>query len=63
MDNKTINRKSIICGVIASIIIICLFLVRNFFEDGQTIKQYFNGWYLISEVAIILFITWLIEKN
>jgi len=63
MKNQRIKRKSVFIGIIAAILIICLFLIRSLFDNDQQIRQYFDGWFLIGEIALILFITWLTEKK
>jgi hypothetical protein len=63
MKNQIKKGSGIFIGIFAAILIISLFLVRSFFDDNQQISRYFDGWYLIGEIALILFITFLIERN
>ena len=63
MKNQIIGRSGVFIGILAAILIISLFLVRSTFDENQRISQYFDGWYLIGEIALILFITFFIERN
>lgn len=63
MNHPTKKRRSIFIGVLSAMLIISLFVFRNLFDDNQQISRFFDGWYLIGEIALILFITWFLERK